>query len=179
MILRWCTVRENCGEEYDSVRAVFENSVPVALSPREKEEASYNDAELSQVRNCVITGNWEHCTIPSYAHLKDELCIYGEILLHGARIVVAKSLRDKVLRLAHEGHQGIVKTKYRLRSKVWWPGMDRDVERLCKVCHGCQVTSRCDPPEPMSRVLPPTSPWQDCIADLLGPLPTERAFWWS
>ena len=59
-----------------------------------------------------------------------------------------------------------MKTKYRLRSKVWWPGMDKDVENLCKICHGCQVTSSCDPPDPMSRVLPPSAPWQDCAADL-------------
>ena len=35
------------GEEYDSVRVVVKNSMPVALSPREIEEASYNDAEQS------------------------------------------------------------------------------------------------------------------------------------
>ena len=53
--------------------------------------------------------------------------------------------------------------------------MDKGVENLCKVCHGCQVTSSCDPPD----VLPPSAPWQDGSADLLGPLPTgESVFWW-
>ena len=42
----------------------------------------------------------------SYSHVKDELCVYGELLLRGARI-----LRDRVFKIAHEGHQGIVKTK--------------------------------------------------------------------
>ena len=41
-----------------------------------------------------------------------------------------KILRDNVVRLAHEGHEGVVKTKYRLRSKVWWSGMDKDVEKF-------------------------------------------------
>ena len=161
------------GEEYDFIRAVVESCVPVALSPKEIEEASYGDEELCLVKNCIRSGNWEQCTIPSYAHVKDELCTYGEFC--GTRIVVPKVLRDKVVRLAHEGHQGVVKTKYRLRSKVWWPGMDKDVENLCKVCHGCQVTSSCGPPDPMSRVLPPSAPWQDCSADLLGPLPTGES----
>jgi len=58
---------------------------------------------------------------------------------------------------------------------MWWPGMDKDVENLCKVCHGCQVTSGCDPPDPMSHVLPPGAPWQDCSTDLLGPLPTGES----
>ena len=114
------------GEEYDIIRAVVESYVPVALSPKEIEEASYADEELCVVKNCVKSGNWEQCTIPSYAHVKDELCTYGEFLLRGTRIVVPKVLRDKVVILAHEGHQGVVKTKYRLRSKVWWPGMDKD-----------------------------------------------------
>ena len=107
----------------------------------------------------------------SYAHVKDELSTYGELLLRGTRIVIPKILRDKVVKLTHEGHQGVVKTKYRLRNKVWWPGMDKDVEELCKRCHGCQVTSSYGPPEPMCRVLPPNANWQDCSADLLGPLP--------
>ena len=166
---------QDCGEEYDFVRAVVESSVPVALSPREIEEASYDDVELTLVKSYVKSGNWDECTLPSYAQVKDELCVYGELLLRGTRIVIPRLLRDRVVRLAHEGHQGIVKTKYRLRSKVWWPGMDKDVERFCKVCHGCQVTSGFDPPEPMSRVLPPSGPWQDCGADLLGPLPTGES----
>ncbi|KAL9971363.1 hypothetical protein ACROYT_G023876, partial [Oculina patagonica] len=163
------------GEEYDMVRAVVESCVPVALTPKEIEEASYNDQELCQVKNSVRSGNWERCTLTSYAHVKDELCTYGELLLRGTRIVVPRVLRDKVVKLAHEGHQGIVKTKYRLRSKVCWPGMDKDVEKVCRTCHGCQVTSGCDPPEPMSRVLPPNAPWQDCSADLLGSLPTGES----
>ena len=80
------------GEEYDFTRAVVENCVPVALSPKEIEEASYNDEELCLVKNCVKSGNWEQCTIPSYAHVKDELCTYGELLLRGTRIVVPKVL---------------------------------------------------------------------------------------
>lgn len=35
------------GEEYDFVRTIVENSVPVALSPREIEEASYNEGTVS------------------------------------------------------------------------------------------------------------------------------------
>ena len=53
--------------------------------------------------------------------------------------------------------------------------MDKEVEKVCKVCHGCQVTLSYDPPEPISPVLPPTAPWQDCGADLLGPLPSGES----
>ena len=90
--------------------------------------------------------------------------------MRGTRIVIPKSLRGEVLRLAHEGHQGIVKMKNRLRAKVWWPKMDNDTEQVCKSCHGCQVVGEFCPPEPMQRVEPPSGPWQDVAIDVLGPL---------
>jgi len=62
------------GEEYDFIRAVVESCMPVALSPKEIEEVSYGDKELCLVKNCVKSGNWEQCTIPLYAYVKDELC---------------------------------------------------------------------------------------------------------
>jgi len=130
------------GDEYDFVRAVVESCVPVALSPKEIEEASYNDEELSLVKNCVKSGNWQKCTIPSYAHVKDELYTYGEFLLRGTRRVVPKVLQDKVVRLAREGHQGVVKTKYRLRSKMWWPGMDKDVPCFTSKCSLARLRGR-------------------------------------
>ena len=160
------------GEEFDWVRAIVENSIPAALTPKEIERASYDDEELNLDKSCVRSGNWNQCTVPSYSHVKDELCVYGELLLRGTRIVVPRILRDRVMKIAHEGHQGVVKTKNRLGSKGWWPKMDSDMEKLCKVYHGCQVVSGYGPPEPMSRVVPPSGPWQDCSADLMGPLPS-------
>ena len=53
--------------------------------------------------------------------------------------------------------------------------MDKEVEKFCKVCRGCQVTSGFDPPDRMSNVLPPIAPWQDCEAVLSGPLPTGES----
>ena len=161
--------QRDIGGNHDYVRAVAETGVPAALSTREFERASATDAEISVVKDCVRTGNWENCPVPVYLHMKDELCVYGEILLRGTRIVIPRILREKVTKLAHEGHQGIVKTRARLRTKVWWPKIDKDAENLCKVNHGCQVTGEFSVPEPMSRVRFPTSAWQDCNADLLGP----------
>ena len=93
------------------------------------------------------------------------------LVLRGDRIVIPQSLRKVVVELSHEGHQGVVKTNSRLRTKVWWPKMDGDVERMCRGCHGCQVTGQYSPPEPMQRTEPPTGLWQDVAADLMGPMP--------
>ena len=170
-----CRVQYDDGERYDFVHAVVENSVPCALTPAEIEKASAEDVELTLIKECVRTGDWSECNVPAYLHVKNELCTYGQLLLRGSRLVIPRALQERVLELAHEGHQGIVKTKCRLRSKVWWPKIDADAERLCKICHGCQAVSEYAPPEPMARAFPPSGPWQDCAADLLGPLPSGES----
>ena len=85
-------------------------------------------------------------------------------------LILAK-LRDRVVDLAHEGHQGLTKTKQKLRSKVWWAGIDRQVEAKCKSCHGCQLVGLPTPPEPLKHTEFPSQPWQDLAPDLMGSLP--------
>ena len=91
--------------------------------------------------------------------------------MRGDRIVIPNTRRKRVLEAAHDGHQGIVKTKCRLRTKVWWPKMDSEAERICKSCHGYQVVGQLKVPEPMKRNEPPSGPWQDVAADLMRPMP--------
>ena len=51
----------------------------------------------------------------------------GNIVMRGDRIVMPESVWKHTLRLAHEGHQGMVRTKTRLNGKVWWPQIDKQV----------------------------------------------------
>ena len=59
---------------------------------------------------------------------------HGEILLHDNLLVIPKDLQSRVIALAHQSHWGIVKTNQLLREKVYFPGIDKQVEN---VCHGC------------------------------------------
>ena len=68
--------------------------------------------------------------------MRSELCA---IFLRGTGIVLPKELRSRVLELANEGHPGLLAMKQRLRSELWWPGIDKDAERICKTCHGCPL----------------------------------------
>ena len=138
----------------------------------EIEKASAGDPEISLVKECVRTGDWSACNVPAYLHMKNELCSYGQLLLRGSRIVILQVLQEHVMKMAHEGHQGIVKTKCRLRSKVWWPVVDADAHKLCKSCQGCQADSEYSAPEPLARAYPPSGPCRDCAADIMGPLPS-------
>ena len=99
----------------------------------------------------------------------------GRLVMRGMRIVIPVSLRKRVLKIAHEGHQGIVKTKDRLQSKVWWPNMNSMVERHCKKCLGCQAVTPIATIPPVKTTTMPTKPWRDFAVDLMGPLPTGES----
>ena len=161
----------NEAEEY--VRFVAVNAVPNALSPREVEEASAVDEEMKKLRRAVQSGRYEECK--AYAPVAGELCVFGQLVLRGTRIIIPEKLKQRVLALAHEGHLGMVGTKQNLRSKIWWPGMDKAAERYCRTCHGCQTVAKPDPPEPLNPTTMPDGPWQDLATDLLGPLPSGHS----
>ena len=113
---------------------VAENAALRAIPIQEIEEASARDEEISMLRKCVQTNDW---TVgdPAFKAARNELTVVGKLVLRGTRLVIPQKLRKQVLELAHEGHKGIVKTKQRLRPKVWWPGIDREAEQRCRACH--------------------------------------------
>ena len=114
-------------EEY--IRYVAESSAPIAIPIREIERESEMDAELSLVRDCVAEEDWNK--LPTeYKAFRKELSVLGKLVLRGTRLVIPSKLRKRVIELAHEGHQGVVKTKQRVRTKVWWPKIDKDVESI-------------------------------------------------
>ena len=50
--------------------------------------------------------------------------------------MIPTALQQRATSLAHEGHQGIVKTKKLLREKVWFPGIDQKVAQMIEGCQG-------------------------------------------
>ena len=51
-------------------------------------------------------------------------------------------MERRILDIPHQHHLGTAEVKGLLREKVWWPGIDQDVEHLIKNCHSAQVTSQ-------------------------------------
>ena len=156
-------------DEY--VRPVALQSVPVAMNIQEIGKASTEESEFQVVRKCLVSGHW--ALVPKhYLALRTELTYIGHVILRGTRIVILAALRGRVAELAHEGHPGIVKMKESLRSKVWWPGTDRDAKRKCREYYGCQVVVKEYRAPPVKPTKLPNRPWQESALDLLGPMPT-------
>ena len=157
------------------VRFVAVTATPQAMTTREIEEASSEDREFVELRQHIKEGNWKGDRHKQYIPVCGELCVIGKLILRGTRIVIPSKLRPRVLSLAHEGHPGIVSMKQRLRSKVWWPGIDREAEKFCKTCHGCQLVSSPANPERIKSTPLPSGPWQHLAINLLGPLPSGES----
>lgn len=104
------------GTMEDHVYWVAQHAVPHAFTPRQLEELSAADSTLSTLRNCIKTNDWSKCE-SAYQTVKTELSNVGKIVLRGSRIVIPQAARRRMLMLAHEGHQGIVKTKTQTKNE--------------------------------------------------------------
>ena len=75
---------------------------------------------------------------------KDELSVDDGYLLGGRRVVIPGLLQSQLLDQLHECH-GMCRMKALVRSYVWWPGIDQDIEdkvRSCDVCTEVQNTPK-------------------------------------
>ena len=110
------------------------SAVPKAMTLTEIGDASANDPELTRLHQCIQSGQWRQCD-KEYIKLEHELTKCGDVILRGSRIIIPTALRQRVIQIAHEGHPGIVRTKQRLRGKVWWPGIDKQTKLFVQSCH--------------------------------------------
>lgn len=136
----------------------------------EIQEATMADEELQTLIQSIRTGKWnKQC---KYYAVRQELSVtQNGVILRGTKLVMPNELRKRTIKLAHQGHQGIVKTKQALRTKVWWPAMGKMAEDYVKRCHACQSLGQGDPPPPMQRTAMPDKPWSVLHMDFCGPFP--------
>ena len=114
------------------VDAVIRDDLPAAITLEQLKEATEEDPVLQQLMHAIqqgyISPHDKHHLL-SFQPILSELTIINGLVLRGTKLFIPSTLRDKVVTLAHKGHQGIVRTKQLLRSTLWFPGMDRMVEK--------------------------------------------------
>ena len=153
---------------------LVDDAVLKALTLEQIPTAIKADKTLLQVIASTISSNWikKPATKPQF-HMRNDLSVANGILLFDNRIVIPASLREKVLQLAHESHQGVVKIEALLRDKVWSPGINAEIEELIKHCHTCEVTTASkSKAQPLAPRLTPEQTWDTLAIDLQGPFPS-------
>ncbi|GFO24783.1 LOW QUALITY PROTEIN: gypsy retrotransposon integrase-like protein 1 [Plakobranchus ocellatus] len=92
------------------------------------------------------------------------------------KVVLPKPLREYMMSVAHDSitgaHLGIRRTKDKVLSNFYWPGVDGDVTRYCRSCDVCQRTVKKDivPRLPLEKVPLIDTPFKRVAIDLVGPI---------
>ena len=163
---------ESFTTEDEYVSYVIKNAVPKAMTLTEVENATRQDSVLQAVMLSLKSGIWSKPThnvstseLSRFEKVKDELTCSDTIVLKANHIVVPSCLQERIIDLAHEGHQGLVKTKILLREKVWFPCMDNLVESKIKSCLACQVANPVTKREPLQMTVLPDNPFDEVSID--------------
>ncbi|XP_033739131.1 uncharacterized protein LOC117326489 [Pecten maximus] len=98
----------------------------------------------------------------------------------GKQLVLPKSLRQAVIKLAHDrplaGHLGQEKTKQRVLQSFYWPGMFSDIKSYCQTCDVCQKVARRDHQRAPMVIVPRVGqPFGKIAMDIVGPLPMTKS----
>ena len=168
-------IEEIRSEQYISI--VVQSAIPPAMTLREISEATNNDKELCELRKCLKSEKGATKELRQFENVWNELSVTREgVILRCHRIVIPVKLQERVIELAHGGHQGIVKTKSLLRSRVWFRKMDEMVEKFVKMCCECQANTDRQTYEPLKPSKMPDRPWQRVSGDFFGPM--EDGWYW-
>ena len=148
-----------------------------AVSRAELAEAVAGDPVLRRLSD-QIPQRWPRrlADVPEdlkpFYRFREELILLDGLVLRGGRIVVPARLQERLVTHAHDGHQGMVRTKQRLRSTYWWPGLDAMVESVVKTCDICMTSDKSAKTRkaPLCPVPFPEAPWDKLGIDFIGPM---------
>lgn len=171
-------------EEY--INFVVSGSIPKAMTASEVIEATNMDPTLCAAKDLLLTGRWymmetkygqdpsvDYEALQSFSRINSEMSVTEDgLLMKGRKVVIPAQLQKRVVDLAHEGHQGLVKTKALLREKVWFPRIDNLVTKTVEECIACKSSYDPKPREPLVMTEMPTRKWSCLAADFYGPLPS-------
>lgn len=77
----------------------------------------------------------------------DEISHVDGLLFKGSKLIIPKSMQQKMVDIVPESHLGIVNR--RAREYMYWPGMATQIEdKVCK-CHICAEVQIHYPKEPL------------------------------
>ncbi|XP_055836448.1 uncharacterized protein LOC129905093 [Episyrphus balteatus] len=86
---------------------------------------------------------------------------------HYDRVIIPEALQSRALKYIHEGHWGCSRMKQLARRYIWFPDMDKQIEKLVANCVICQ-TSASNPKKDYVNWQPAENPWERIHLDFAG-----------
>ena len=87
----------------------------------------------------------------------------------GIKVIIPNKLQGRVLEELHAGHTGIVRMKCLARSRVWWPGVEKQIKEMAQKCDYYQCLRNKPAPATVYSWTWPICPWQRLHMDFAGP----------
>ena len=147
----------------------------ITITDTRKEQfqiAVNQDKELRKILKYCLT-DWPkskkklNADLYSYWDLKEDIHTAENLLFYKERIIVPKILRSDMLKLLHESHHGIVKTKLLANNTFYWPYMNKDIENLVNNCNICEKYRSKNPNNILKPHEIPKLPFKKIAADIL------------
>jgi flagellar biosynthesis protein FlhB len=130
---------------------MFQNNIPRAIGKEELKKNVEEDPTLQRLSECIEKGRMGNSAdIIAYRQFFSELTLVDGLIMRGERIVIPEKLQKHMIQIAHEGHQGIVRTKQMLQAHVCFPGINAAVEKYVCKCIGCEATTPSNHREPLT-----------------------------
>lgn len=102
-----------------------------------------------------------------YFKMRNDILVENGIVYFNDRIVVPMSLRKEMIKILHESHQGISKTKKRAQEIFYWPGLNSEIEECITKCDKCQTIRNSATKEKMIPHEIPELPFNKVSCDIL------------
>lgn len=162
--------------EEDNVEVIVNLITDASLIPTITKEEIIEETKKDKLLQIIKeeiekNGLFKNEQIKEYKHLKNHLTTTSDgLVMMNQRMAIPESLQERVLSIAHQGHQGITRTQRALKCRVWFKNMNKKVEDLVKRCTQCQVTTGYEKYKPVKSTEMPEGPWHELATDLYGPL---------
>ncbi|XP_062527926.1 uncharacterized protein K02A2.6 isoform X1 [Bombyx mori] len=159
---------------YEHISFAVEGCLPVTRQDLQRETAC--DPILKSVAKYVANG-WprklsmlSNQSLKPYYLCRNDIALENGILMRGHKVIIPQSVRGRILEELHSSHFGIVKMKADARSRLWFPGIDAELEKLAGTCRVC---AQLRPSPPRAALAPwpyPDAAFHRIHLDFFGPL---------
>ena len=163
------------GEEPQCFAVDTANMLPISFS--DIQQATLASPGLKKIVKCIELDRWPqrksqlmNKEAEAFFEYRYRLTVNENAIFMDNRVVIPNQFRKTILAELHNGHPGDTRMKLLARSKVYWPGITKDIEDTVKSCETCakvpKNTTKCT----LAAWPIATAPMSRLHADYAGPI---------
>ena len=158
----------------DSLEEKLEVHIILPMSTERLEQLRVMTSKdpILQVMKTTIEVGWPasksqvNPVLGHYWDFKEELAVHDDVIFKNDKVIIPTSLRPFMLKAVHQPHLGITASKRRAPELMYWPGINKDIEKMVKTCEVCNSHQKPQQKEPLHSHPVPSRPFERIGADL-------------